>query len=55
MDFRETVRLCGLVSDGLEQDPVAGCCEHGYERSGFVTSGNFLIDERQLAFEAHLK
>jgi len=27
---------CGLDSTGSGQGPVAGCCEHGNEPSGFI-------------------
>jgi hypothetical protein len=32
----------GLDASGLEQGPVAGCCEHGDEPSGSIKGGAFL-------------
>jgi len=36
------VRRCGLDSYGSGQGPVAGCCEHGNERLGRITSWEFI-------------
>jgi hypothetical protein len=36
------VGICGLVSSGSGQGPMAGTCEHGNETSGSIKGGEFL-------------
>jgi len=34
--------MCGLDACGSGKGPVAGCCEHGNEPSGYIKEGGFL-------------
>jgi hypothetical protein len=41
MDFKDKMRAYRLDSSGSGYGPVAGCCQYGDERWGFIKAGEF--------------